>query len=336
MHKGIRLALSVLLLASPAMAGDLLEVAPHRVMAEIVIGFGTEPHQLAPRHSGWGRREVGAFGPFTVDSDGRVYIADTKANAVKVFTADGGFERQIPMLKEPNVVSQMAVCDGGLYWLGDSAFGLAAYRLDIGTGDTLRVDLADQPEFRRIREGDDRRTHGLAGLQLSGDGLAIIHRYRGIRMPVVVGGGILAPAVQITATTRGSTPGRPAVGFTVGDQYTTSGEYTRGDLVLLDELGRPAKILVRNTEPGLVRGEYIFMRHYEPGHGIYRDVRTLDGELVSRTRSRWRSADRMRGRDIDLATEYELQEDGTFHQLYLVEDEGQMECRIAHWAGGGR
>ncbi len=336
MRAGVRLLLPVLFILSPATAEDLFEVAPHRVVSEIVIGFGPEPHQLAPRHPGWGRREVGAFGPFTVDREGSVYLADTQSNTVKVFTVDGGFKRSIPMLKGPNVVSHMAVHGGGLYWLGESVFGLAAYRLDLETGDTLRVALADEPRFHLLREGDDRRTHGLARLEASAEGLAIVHRYRGIRMPIVVEGGILAPSRQLAATTIGSTPGRPAVGFTVGDQYTRSGEYTRGDLVLLDELGRPDRILVRNAAPGLARGAYIFMRHYEPERGIYRDVRALDGELVSRTRSQWRFADRMPSRDIDLAAEYELQEDGTFHQLYLVEENGRMECRIAHWAGGGR
>jgi len=317
--------LLTLLIVSPACA-DPFEVSPYRVSSEITVKFGTGENELAPRSEDWGKNEeVGRFGPFTVDEDGTVYLADIRKNTVMIFSAEGTYQRSVPMKKSSNLVDDLVVQDGALYWIGETPWGHRAYRLDLANGDTLGFAVSDDPSLRQIA---GKRATGNLRLEILDRGIGLVDRSAGTCVPLVRDEQVLPPAQQLAMKASGSQPGQPAVGFTWEDTITTSGERTWGDVVLLDEAGRPAKILMKNAAPpDDVAGRCFLLRYHQQG-SRYFVVMDLDGQTLTRTRI----PDRKLDREIHPAKFLELGEDGSFWELYLTEENGQLECRIVHWA----
>jgi hypothetical protein len=316
---------ALMTLAGSASAADPFEQHPYHMTSIVTVDFGHGDSLLPAYRKDWGRYEVGRFGPFTVGADGTVYLADIDRNAVLVFSPTGAYRRSIPMLKRPNLVDDLVVQDGALYWLGNSMFGPKAYRLDLATGDTLGIWISNDPQLQML---GGKRTSGILRLEALPTGVGLVKRTSGERMPLVQAGRILAPTAQLAAKSVGSLPDLPTVGFTLKDTVTTSGERTYADIVCLDAVGRPEKILLRNAGPPEdQRGRYFFMRHLQQEHSYY-VVMDLEGNTLTWTRI----PRRILHREINLAKEFELREDGSFYELYLSEETGPVQCHIVHWS----
>ena len=322
--------LGIVTFAVISRAADPHEITPYHATSIVTATFGSAENQLGPCSPEWGMHEASSFPPFTVGDDGTVYLVDGIRNRVMVFSPTGVYQRSIAMLKNPNLVDDLTEYDGALYWMGESVFGRRIYRLDIATGDTLAIQVANGPEMNLV--AGERMSRGLK-LQRNSRGLLLWKPVDGTRYPVVADSRILAPAEQLAETRRGGEPNSPALAFTMRDTVTTSGERTHGDIVLLDETGRPERILASNTSHPLSSSGQFFLHtqcidsgHPEDPGRCYVIVTNLDGQTITRTLHPRTGL----SREIAPRKEFELKADGSYYQLFLTEN-AQLECHIVHW-----
>jgi hypothetical protein len=268
----------------------------------------------------WGVGEVGRFGPFAVDASGRFYLADVVRNEVKVFEPDGSFVEAVPMLQEPSLVDDLAVCGGIIYWFGETPWGIRVFGVRPGSSELIEVELTDDPIL--THRADGLRITGNCRLVAGPGGLDMYVRMAGVSIPVVTGGQAVPACDQLGSARHGlRTASGVGIAFSRANGTALSGERVDpGDIVRVLPDGRIEATLVKNTgSPWAVAGHYLLHPDSRTVEGEYRGyfvLRDETGEVVSRTRMPRRGF----GREIDIANRFRLAPDGSFYELYVNDD----------------
>ncbi|MCK4512690.1 hypothetical protein KAW64_13180 [bacterium] len=313
------LGAAVHLWAATGSLAEPLELRPYHETLVVEAPFGEGEGMFAPRSESWGRGEVGGFGPFAVAAGGTIYIADTKANDIKIFAPDGSFVRATDMRRKNNVVHDLAICDGRIFWM-DEAFGGRAYVsvLDPVNGDTELIGAILPSSNRRHAFGDCR-------LVVTDEGVSVYYNRAGKSYPVYQNGRALSAREQEEKSSVGLCPTEaPPLAFTWERTTTADGEETHGDIVRLTPDGRPEKILVRNA--GSIRGaaSSCFLHTRVEQERPYVVLTDYEGETLARTEMPKRGS----GRAIDIPHRWRLAQDCSYYELYLTE---RSVC-VARWS----
>ena len=318
------LSAAVHLWAATGSLAEPLEIRPYHETLVVEARFGEDESMFAPRSDNWGRGEVGGFGPFAVGADGRIYIADTKANDVKIFTPDGSFAQSVDMRHKPNLVHDLAVHEGRIFWMGETIWGQRLiFALDPATGDTTRIEATLSPDSSSGARG--RSVFGACSLVATDEGVSLFCSRAAKRYPVYQHGRVLRAHEREAVEKRGlSATSGPSIAFTWEKTVTTGGEETHGDIVRLAPDSRPERILVRNAGAihGVAPGCFLHGR-VEQGRS-FMVITDYEGETLARTAVRKRSSSRA----IEIPHRWRLAEDCSYHELYLTKD---SVC-VARWS----
>ncbi len=300
-----------------------LEIRPYHETLVVEAPFGEGEGMFAPCSESWGRGEVGGFGPFAVAAGGTIYIADTKANDIKIFAPDGNFVRATDVRRKNNVVHDLAINDGRIFWMREAVGGRAYVSvLDPATGDTELIG-AMLPSSSL----DARGRHAFGGCRLvaTDEGVSVFYTRAARSYPVYQNGRALNGREQEEKSSAGLRPTEaPPLAFTWERTTTTDGEETHGDIVRLTPDGRPEKILVRNA--GSIRGaaSSCFLHTRVEQERPYVVVTDYEGETLARTELRKRGSSRA----IDIPHRWRLAQDCSYYELYLTE---RSVC-VARWS----
>jgi hypothetical protein len=318
------LSAAVHLWAAGGSPAEPLEISPYHETLVVEAPFGEEEGMFASRSDSWGRGEVGGFGPFAVGADGRIYIADTKANDVKIFTPGGSFAQSVDMRHKPNLVHDLAVHEGRIFWMGETIWGQCLiFALDPATGDTTRIEATLSLDPSSGTRG--RPISGDCRLVVTDDGVSLFSLRAGKSYPVYQQGRVLRAHEREAQQKHGlDATSAPSIAFTWERTTTTAGEETHGDIVRLASDGRPEKILVRNAGAiyGAVSSCFIHSR-VEQGRP-YMVVTDYEGETLARTVT----PKRLSSRAIEIPHRRRLAEDCSYYELYLTE---RSVC-VARWS----
>ncbi len=339
----LRLFLVLALLSVSRIAiADPYEVNPYHEELVVEAFFGEAEEMFAPHSEGWGLGEVGGFGPFAVGDGGMIYIADRGSNTVKIFDSNRppheNFIQSVSMKKRRNLVHDLAVYDGQIFWMGETVFGpRRIFKLDPATGDTTLIRVTNSPELTTNPRG--KRIGRSCRLVRTEEGIALWNMSWNKCYPVFRGGVVLDPTAQESEESPGlrSSKRAPAIGFTKEKTVTTSGDSTHADIVILDAAGRPERILVRNASYPYGLADNCFLhsdgKKVEGEWREYLAVTAYDGRLLHRTRMLRRPCLVHRGIDIR-PTRFRLAPGGSYYELYLTENaEGMVETvRVAKWS----
>ena len=313
------LSAAVHLWSATGSLAEPLEIRPYHETLVVEAPFGEGEGMFAPRSQYWGRGEVGGFGPFAVAAGGTIYIADTKANDIKIFGPDGDFIRATDMRRKNDIVHDLAVCDGRIFWMREAVGGRAYVSvLDPATGDTELIGAM-------LPSSEDRHAFGGCRLVVTDEGVSVYYILAAKSYPVHQNGRALSAREQEEKSSSGLQPTTaPPLAFTWKRATTTGGEETHGDIVCLAPDGRPEKILVRNA--GSVRGaaSSCFLHTRMEQERPYVVVTDYEGETLARTEMRKRGSSRA----IEIPHRWRLAEDCSYYELYLTE---RSVC-VARWS----
>jgi hypothetical protein len=265
----------------------------------------------------WGVGEVGRFGPFAIDASGRFYLTDLVRNEVKVFGADGSFLEAVPMLQEPNLVDDLAVYDGVIYWFGETPWGIRVLGVRPGSSELIEVELTDDPVL--TRRADGLRITGNCRLVAGPGGLEMYVRMAGVSIPLVIAGRAVPACDQMGSLRHGlRTASGAGIAFSRASDATLSGERVDpGDIVRVLPDGLIEGVLAKDTgSPWAVAGRYLLHPDSRTVEGEYRGyfvLRDETGQVISRTRMPRRGF----GRAIEVANRFRLAPDRSFYELYL-------------------
>lgn len=328
------ISMLLLCVSSGASAKDPFELNPASEQSVVSASWGNLPSQFTWPGDEWGKGEVGSFGPFCLDSEGRIYIADTAPdrNDVKVFGSNGSWLQSVPMIQWPNIVSGLAVYDGRIYWFGEAmpfmdeaGAALGRYRLlsvefnPQGQSYTLS-ELALNRQLNLSRDERGREFRGNCSLQVTPEGLQIFARRSNISYPLVRGSTVVSPAEQAGAKSYGLKSDGVNIAF----------DFEHGDIVRLGPNGQIEKVLVRNAGWlwGAAGGRFL-TECGQTAHGVtrmYFELRDNEGNLLSRTRMPERDC----SRNIEIAGHaraLQLAPDGSWYEMY-VDDLGVHVSRF--------
>lgn len=318
------LSVAICLWSATGSVTEPLEIGPYRETLVVEARFGEEEGMFAPRSESWGKGEVGGFGPFAVGGDGTIYISDTKANDVKIFAPDGTFVQSVDMRHKHNLVHDLAVCDGRIFWMGETIWGIRLiFVLDPATGDTTRTEATLDPD-----PSSGARSHpvfGACSLFATNESVSLHCSRAGKSYPVYQHGRVVRASEREAGAKRGlGATSAPSLAFTWEKTVTTAGQETHGDIVRLTPDGRPEKILVRSA--GSVHGvaPSCFLHGRMEQNRACMVVTNYEGETLARTAVRKRSFDRA----IDIPHRWRLADDCSYYELYLTED---SVC-VARWS----
>jgi len=287
-------------LLSNADPNEVNPPAPHTV---VIARWGEGPDEFAWGGEDWGRHEQTSFGPFVLDAAGCIYLTDLLRNDVKVFTPDGRFDQAVPLLKENNLVYDLAAYDGRIYWIGaipavlwDPKTGERLDRsmmvLSVGPGDTEPTvhEVTRDPTLTTNESG--RRVHYNCRLALNSDGIDLLAKRTGERFPLVRAGKALTAAEQDAGKEGG-------IALLWKRTPTLSGgEAGRGDIVELDADGRVRRVIVHAYDAEAIldanEGYILLSRIMSVGdeEHSYLVLRDIDGHMLSVTRRKSRYKDR--------------------------------------------
>jgi len=268
----------------------------------------------------WGVGEVGRFGPFAIDSSGRFYLTDLVRNEVKIFDQDGRFVEAVPMLQTPNLVDDLAVYDGTIYWFGETPWGIRVLGVRSGSSELIDVELTSDPVLTYSAEGG--RITGNCRLVASPEALEIHARQTGTSFPLLRGKRPV-PAAEQSASKRHGLHTDSGVRIMTSFERSTalSGETVdKGEIVRVLPSGQIESVLTRDS--GWiwgVAGHYFLHPDCKTIDGEYRCyfvLRNENGDLLSRTRKPSHSSNRQ----INIRDRYRLAPDGSFYELYVNDD----------------
>ncbi len=292
--------------------------------------WGDQPSEFAWRGDNWGIGEVASFGTFCLDSEGRVYIVDDKANAVKVFDQKGRWLHSVELWKNSNIVSGIVVHDGRIYWYGET---MPLSRGNEPVRKHYRVFSVDatgkSSEFSEIALNQSLVLSGTSAvgagffnncqLHVTADGIDLFARRGETSYPIVRAGKAVPVSEQASSKSRGLKSDGASVVF----------DYENGDIVRLGPGGSIEKVLIRNSG-GLrgVAGNYFLTGSAEEVRGqdhYYYELRDLEGKIVSRTLMPMPT--RYSPRMIEITNDIQLSADGTWCEMY-VDDLGVHVLRF--------
>lgn len=302
------IGLVLLLCISIAVAADPYEVNPMRESVVVDASWGDEPGNFVWRGDYWGQAEVVGFGPYTVVS-GEIYIVDAhvSANDVKVFDLNGAYIRTVPLLKEHNVVHDIAVVDGVIYTMGETLWGHRVLVVNPGKQQLDEIQLTASLNPSTTDAGKPYVGNCIFNSVSAGD-LRIFDRRAGQSYPLLRNGKVVPVEEQISARSAGLKSDAAAVKY----------HYENGDIVRVNSAGQIEKILVRNA--GWLwgaTGGYVLTETYEKVEGetrFYYLLLDTDGTLLSRTRIPVRNA-----LNVEIRQRIRLLDDGSFCELYVDE-----------------
>jgi hypothetical protein len=305
--------------AGLAIAADPFEINPAREEVIVDAKWGDQPSEFAWPGDNWGLGEVAGFGTFCLDSEGRVYIVDDMANAVKVFDQEGRWLHNVEMRKNSNIVSGIVVHDGRIYWFGETI------PLSRGTEPVrkhYRVFSADatgkSSGFSEIALNQSLELSGggfcdNCQLHVTADGIDLFARRGETSYPIVRAGEAVPVSEQATSKSRGLKSDGASIVF----------DYENDDIVRLGPGGSIEKVLVRSGGWLFgVAGNHFLTECAEEVRGqehYYYELRDLDGMIVSRTLMPMPT--RYSPRMIEITNDIQLSTDGTWYELY-VDDHG--------------
>jgi len=304
-------SIPVLLLCTvAALADDPFEHDPMQMSVVVDARWGERPDEFEHRGDGWGRGEVGSFGPFAIDDAGRIYIHDSArkdANDVKVFAPDGTFLQTIDLIQTPNIVDDIAMVDGTIYTLGESLWGHRVLAIVPGAGRIDEVDVSNDAEL--LTDANGARYVGNCRFTVHDGDLGLFAQRAGVTYPLVRDARPLTAAEQIAGRSAGMACDGAAVRF----------DHSAGDIVRVAPDGRVEQVLMRNAG-GLwgACGRFVLTETYEEVAGrtrFYFVLLDTDGKLISRTLMPEPS-----GLSIDIPQRIRLTPDGSIYLLDVGED----------------
>jgi hypothetical protein len=309
--------------------GDPYEVNSAVEVRVVEAAWGEGPGEFRWPGDEWGMHEVYRYGPFALDDSGRVYIADIYAepDEVEVFNQRGRFIETIPMLQRPNIVDDLAVYGGAIYWYGQTPWGIRVLR--VRPGATSVEDVAVTSDSLLTWSVHGRRRMSKCSFHVSPDGLDFCARRTGVCYPLVRGTEVLDAAEQSEAKCYGLPLDSGARIMTIFGRRTTalSGEEVAGgDIVRVRADGEIEEVLVKNEGLIGVAGSYFLCDTGEKIENEWRTywvLRDKNGKLLSRTRH----AERDHTRTMDILYNVRLAPDGSFYELF-VDDKG---VHVSRW-----
>ncbi len=312
-----------------AALGDPYENNPAVEVRVVDAPWGDGPGEFRWPGDEWGMHEVYRYGPFALDDSGRIYIADIYAepDEVEVFDQQGRFVEMIPMLQKPNIVDDLAIYRGAVYWYGQTPWGIRVLSVRPGAKSVEDIEVASDSLLTWTAHG--RRRMSKCSFQVSADGLDFCARRTGVCYPLVRGMEAVAPAEQSALKSYGlGMESGARIMFSFRRTTALSGEEVAGgDVVRVRADGQIEKVLVRNTSQPLgVAGDYFLHTELEEIQGEWRGywaIRDEHGKLLSRTRKPQRDYTRT----IDIRYNIRLAPGGSFYELF-VDDNG---VHVSRW-----
>jgi len=313
-----------------AVLGDPYEVNPAVEVRVVEASWGDVPGEFRWPGDEWGMHEVWRYGPFALDDSGRIYIADIYAepDEVEVFDRQGRFVETIPMLQKPNIVDDLAVYKGAIYWYGQTPRGLRVPRVKPGAESVEDVEVTSDPLLTGNIEGRHNVT-GNASFFVTPEGLSFYARRSGLCYPLVRGREVVPAAEQSEAKCYGLPLSSAARIMTIFGRRTTAlsaEEVAGGDIVRVHADGQIEKLLIRGEALRAVAEGYFLSTTSEKVENEWRAywvLRHMDGALLSRTRY----ATRDHTRNTNIAHDIRLAPDGSFFELF-VDDKG---VHVSRW-----
>lgn len=306
---------------------DPYEVNPATASIAVDVRWGDGPGDFTWPGDGWGVGEVARFGPFALDASGRIYLTDLVRNEVKIFDSDSSFVEAVPMLQEPNLVDDLAVYDGVVYWFGETPWGIRVLGVRPGSSELTEVEVTEDSIL--THRADGLRITGNCRLIASPDGLEMYVRMAGVSLPLLSGRRAVPASEQMDAKRHGlRTASGAGIAFSRESAAALSGESANpGDIVRVLPDGRIESVLARNTgSPWGAAGEYFLHPDSKTVEGEYRGyfvLRDANGQVLSRTRMPRRGSQR----EININNRFRLAPDGSFYELY-VDDDG---VHVVRW-----
>jgi len=309
--------------------GDPYEVNPAVEVRVVEASWGDGPGEFRWPGDEWGMHEVWRYGPFALDDSGRIYIADIYAepDEVEVFDQQGRFVEMISMLQKPNIVDDLAVYRGAIYWYGQTPWGIRVLSVRPGAESVEDVEVTSDPLLTHTLDG--KRISGNGRLAVSGEGLSFFALDAGLCYPLVRGTELVPAAEQSALKSRGlamESGARVTTSFGQPRTALSGEEVASGDIVRVRADGQIEKVLVRGRSLRGVAGDYFFNADCESVEGEYRCywvLRDRDGRLLSRTRMPQRD----HTRTIAIRYNVRLTPDGSFYELF-VDDKG---VHVSRW-----
>ncbi len=164
---------------------DPYEVNPATASIAVDVRWGDGPGDFTWPGDQWGIGEETRFGPFALDGSGRFYLTDLVRNDVKIFDRDGHFVEAVPMLQKPNLVDDLAVYEGTIYWFGETPWGIRVLGVRPGSSELIEVGLTDDSIL--THRADGLRITGNCRLIASPEGLEMYVRMAGVSLPLLSG-----------------------------------------------------------------------------------------------------------------------------------------------------
>ncbi len=320
------LCYAVLWCAATSSRADPYEVNPASAHTVIDAAWGDSPGEFTWPGDGWGIGEVSRFGPFALDDSGRIYLTDLVRNEVKIFDRDGRFAEAVPMLQEPNLVDDLAVYDGAIYWFGETPWGIRVVGVRPGSPELIDVELTTDPVLTYATDGG--RITGNCRLVVGQEGLEMYTLRPGASFPLLRGKRVVPVAEQSASRRYGlSTDSGVGIMTCFEPAMALSGESVgEGEIVRVLPDGRIERVLVRNC--GWiwgVAGDYFLhpdCETVEGEHRCYFVLRDVNGTLLSRIRTPKRNT----RRTISIDKRFRLAPDGSFYGLYVDDDGVRVRC----------
>lgn len=317
----------LLLVGGIAVASDPFEVNPMQESIVVDAKWGDGPGEFDWRGDEWGLHMQVRFGPFTLDEQGKIYIADLVRNEVKIYNpGDGSHFENVPMLKEHNLVDDLAVYSGKIYWLGDAVGGMRLLSVDSGSRTLSEFEIAMDPEQCFMQRGS--KVYGLHRLVVTPEGINLHTRLQGFNYPLVRNEQVLSPEEQLAAKSQGlKRGGSVAIVKTLERTIAASGESVGpGDIVSVSSDGQILDRLLRYGSLCDAAGDYFLVEVVEKVQGEPRSYWALydsSVKLLSRTRMPQRDTTR----EVRMPNPVRLEPDGSWYQLY-VDDSGVHVARF--------
>lgn len=320
-------------IAGVSRAADPYELNPHPAEVVVEAAWGESVHEFAPHCDTWGTTEVGGFGAFNLDEDGRIYIADEGSNTVKVFAADGVFLRSVPLQVERNLVDDLIVREGVIYWLREwPGRPTNIYSVAPGADEAEVFRVAVDPDLKLDHQG--RPYVGNLSFAAYPEGVGLYARMLSFFVPVTRNDKPLTKVEQAAAKQRGLPDGDTRIAQIFYPATTTAGkEVEPTDVVRLNQAGEITGILA--PRPGHLlgpsNGRFLTARlnKTEGEWGGYWVLHDAGGHELSRTLMPRRPD----GLNIQINNTVRLASDGSFFELVVDRDCVQV-VKYARTEGG--
>ena len=320
------LLLALLFCAGQSQAADQYELNPHNADCIVNMSWGNLDNECAPRCEPWGVGEVGRFGAFDIGAEGRIYIADEKSNTVKVFEPDGEFVASIPMQVKRNLVDDLVVSSGKIFWLREwPGQPMKVYFVDPEAEGFGEIEVSLNPDLTSDSLG--RSYSQNCSLVRESQNVVLYARQGAFSIPLFKNGAITPKEQQFRGKKFGFQTGNSRIGQIKEEAQTISGmNAAPGDIVQFDDKEEILGVVAGN--PGFlhdVSGSYFLvsrMMKVQNEWNPYWVLFNAEGEELSRTRM----PSRADGMNIDIPHNVKLAPDGSFFEL-TVDQNGVSVCK---------